>query len=697
AAAVPPTAAPAAAGATALAPNAFLQVAPDGAVTLWASRSEMGQGVRTALPMILAEELGADWNKIKVEQAWSDPRFGELDTGGSDSIRSMYEPLRKAGATARAMLTDVAARRLGVAAATLVTSQGQVIHAPTNRKVPFADLVAEAATLPAPAEPPLKDPKGFTIVGRAMKRTDSPAKVDGKATYGIDVVLPGMLYAAVVLPPTFGAVPDSYDESSVRKISGVKGVVRFRRGFAVLADSTWAAFKGRDALQARFREFDGRKESSVYIRQRCEAALTGEGGKVLRSDGDLAAAMTSASRRVEATYEIPFQAHAPMEPTNATAEVKDGRCTIWAPAQTPSWARQELQTLLGLPAEAIRINITFLGGGFGRRINPDFILDVAEIARAAGAPVKMTWSREQDLRYDFYRPYALHKMAAAIDPEGRTTAWRHRFASTSISLYYDPKTTQPESDELGGAADLPHAIPNVMVTYSPVDTPVPRGWWRSVDSSGNAFVVESFLDEIAAATGKDPLRFRQDLLREERIIKYPGPWVQETKRLKAVLDLAAQKTPWDAELKSGQGRGVAAHFSFRSYCAMVAEVESDGRSFVRVRRIVAAVDCGRVVNPGLVAAQMESAVVFALSAAMKGGITIADGRVVEGNFNTFEVLRIDEMPRVETHIVPSNAPPTGVGEPGVPVVAPAVFNAVYAATKRRIRRLPFTLSDFQSA
>ncbi|HUD71965.1 MAG TPA: molybdopterin cofactor-binding domain-containing protein, partial [Dongiaceae bacterium] len=676
--------------------SAFLQIAPDGAVTLWASRSEMGQGVRTSLPMILAEEIGADWGKVKIEQAWNDPRFGELDTGGSDSTRSMYEPLRKAGATARAMLTAAAAARLNVPAAGLQTANGLVIHAPTGRKLPFSDLVAAAAALPAPTDPPLKDPKTYTIVGRAMPRTDSIAKVDGKAIYGIDVVLPGMLYAAVVLPPTFGAVPDAFDEASAKKIPGVKGVVRFRRGFAVLADSTWAAFKGRDALVARFRETETRKESSAAIRQRAEAVLAGD-GLVLRADGNLATAMASAARRIEATYEIPFQAHAAMEPTNATAEVKDGRCTIWAPAQTPSWARTELQTLLGLPAEAIRINITFLGGGFGRRINPDFILDVAEIAKAAGAPVKMTWSREQDLTHDYYRPWALHKMAAAIDPEGRPTAWRHRFASTSISLFYDPATKQPESDELGGAADLPHAIPNVMVTYSPIDTPVPRGWWRSVDSSGNAFVVESFLDEIAALVGKDPLLLRQDLLREPRTIKYPGPWVQETARLKAVLDLAAQKASWEAPLPAGQGRGVAAHFSFRSYCAMVAEVESDGRSFVKVNRIVAAVDCGRVINPGLVAAQMESAVIFALSAAMKGSITVSDGRVVEQNFNTFELMRIDEAPKVETYIVPSIAPPTGVGEPGVPVVAPAVFNAVYAATKKRIRKLPFTIGAFASA
>src|SRR5262245_27855442 len=379
---------------TRLAPSAFLQIDADGSVTLWASKSEMGQGVRTSLPMILAEEIGADFTRVRVEQAWNDGRFGDLDTGGSSSVRTLWDPLRKAGAMARAMLLEAAAHRMDRPAAALVASGGKVTDPRSGTSLPFSELVAAAAALPVPADPPLKNADTYRIVGRAVPRTDTPDKVDGRAIYGIDVTQPGMLHAAVVLPPTFGAVPEGFDDTRTRKVPGVRSVVRFRRGFAVIADSTWAAFRGRDALEAKFKE-DGRPpESTAALRRRCEEALEAK-GKMLRNDGDAAAAFGSATKKVEGSYEIPFQAHAAMEPTNATAEVRDGRCTIWAPAQTPSWAQRELAQLLGLPAEAIRINITYLGGGFGRRIKPDFILDAADIATAAGAPVEMLWSREQ--------------------------------------------------------------------------------------------------------------------------------------------------------------------------------------------------------------------------------------------------------------------------------------------------------------
>jgi isoquinoline 1-oxidoreductase subunit beta len=678
-----------------LAPNVFVQIDAAGTVTLWVPKSEMGQGVRTALPMILAEEIGADWSRVSVEQAWNDPRFGDLDTGGSTSVRTGWDPLRKAGAAARAMLLAAGAARLKLPAESLVVADGRVTHPGSGRQVAFGDIVADAAALPVPPDAPLKDPAKYTLVGRSVPRTDTPAKIDGRALYGIDVSVPGMLHAAVVLPPSFGATPEGFDDAKTRKVHGVRKVVRFSRGFAVIADSTWAAFKGRDALVAHFKESGRPPESSTEIRRRCEAALESE-GKVLRNDGDAAAALKSAAKSVEASYEIPFQAHAAMEPTNATAEVKDGRCTIWAPAQTPSWARDELAKALGIKANDVRINITFLGGGFGRRINPDFMVDAAEIAKAAGAPVKMLWSREQDLQHDYYRPFATHRLAAGLDGAGGIAAWSHRFSSTSIATFYDPATKEPESDEQGGAADLPYPIPNVRVTYAPIDTPVPRGWWRSVDSSGNAFVVESFFDEVAAALGKDPLRLRQEMLSAPRRITYPNrDFVQETARLKGVIDLVAEKTPWGGPLSPGIGRGFASHFSFQSYCAMAAEVEADGHGGARVHRVVSAVDCGRVVNPGLVAAQMESAVVFALSAAMRGAISIDKSRVVESNFDTYDVLRIEAAPIVETHIVSSSAPPTGVGEPGVPVVAPAVFNALFAATGRRVRRLPLQPGDLK--
>lgn len=680
----------------AFAPNAFLRIDADGGVTLWTTKSEMGQGVRTALPMILAEEIGADFSKVTVEQAWPDKRFPNLDTGGSSSVRESWDDLRKAGAVARSMLVAVAARRFKADASACFTEKGEVIHRPSGRRAAFGTLVSEAATLEIPKEAPFKSPKAYTLLGRALPRTDTPSKVDGSAIYGIDVRRPGLLYGAVVLEPSFGAQMGPIDDAAAKRLPGVRAVVPFRRGVAVVADSTWAAFKGRDGLQVRWKEGTD-LEDTASLRARCQA-LTKQPGKVLRSDGDVDAALAGAARRIEAVYELPFQAHAAMEPTNATAHVTQDRCEIWAPTQTPSWAMSELKRVLGLPEEAIRINVTLLGGGFGRRINPDFVVDAAEISKAVGKPVQMVWTRDQDLQHDYYRPYSLHALEAGLDASGRPIAWSHRLVSTSISRFYNPATREPESDELGGAADVPFAIPNVRVEYSPADSKVPRGWWRSVESSFNAFVVESFLDELAAAAGKDPLRFRQDLLREPRRIAYPMPdVVQETARLKGVIDLVAEKTPWGAPLKKGQGRGIAAHYSFRSYCAMAAEVEVDPEGALRVKRIVAGIDCGQVVNPGIVAAQIESAVVFALTAALKSEITVEKGRVAQSNFHDYEMLRIHEMPQVETFVVPSTAAPTGVGEPGVPVVAPAVFNAVFAATGRRIRRLPPAPGDMKPA
>ena len=687
AAAAAPNAAAPPAGAV-LSPNAFLQIDAEGAATIWVTRSEMGQGVLTALPMIVAEELGADWGRVKVQQAPFGAQYGEQETGGSSSVRDLFEPLRKAGAAARSMLVAVGARRLGTNPDSCVTEQGQVIHPASGRRVAFSDLVADAAREPMPENPALEDPKRFTIVGRALPRLDTPAKVQGRAVYGIDVTVPGMQYAAVARCPVFGGKARGFKDEKARAVPGVRAVVPIRRGVAVVADSTWAAFKGREALEVSWDEGPGASESTAALRARCEALLKQE-GKVLRDDGRTDAALKGAATRVEAVYELPFLAHAPMEPVNATAHVEKDRCTVWAPTQAPGSAHADLMALTGLPADAVRLNVTYLGGGFGRRLMSDFIVDAAEISKAVGAPVKLTWSRDEDLRHDFYRPFALHHLIAGLDAQGTIVAWKHRYATTSISQSMDPATKQPESDEVAGAEDLPYAIPNVRVEYHPAPSPVPRGWWRSVDASINTFAVESFLDECAAAARRDPLRYRTDLLKEPRRRPYPGAsYVLDTERLKGVLSLAAEKAAWGAPLPQGRGRGVAAQFSFETYCAQVAEVEAapDGRP--RVRRVVAAVDCGRVVHPGQVAAQIEGAVAFALSAALRSEITIDKGRVVQGNFNDFEVLRIDEAPIVETYIVPGDGPPTGVGEPGVPPAAPAVMNALFAATGRRIRRLP---------
>ena len=678
---------------TPFAPNGFLQIDAEGEVTVWCPKSEMGQGVATALPMIVAEEIGADFSRIKVETTWFDARFGDQDTGGSSSIRTSYEPLRKAGAAARAMLLQAAAKRWEVDVATLATEQGSVIHVPSNRKLPFKDLVADAAALPVPQDPPLKDSKRFTLVGRVVPRTDTPAKVDGSLVYGIDVKVPGMLHAAVARCPVFGGKVVKVDDVAAKAVPGVRSVLPITRGVAVLADSTWAAFRGRDALKVTWDEGKGAAESTAALKTRSED-LANKPGKPFRQDGDTDAALSKAATRVEAAYELPFQAHAAMEPVNATAHVETDRCTIWAPTQTPGWAAMEVMKLTGLPREAIRLNITYLGGGFGRRIMPDFVLDAVEISKAAKAPIKMTWTRPEDLQHDYYRPYSHHRLTAALGADGLPAAWRHRLVTTSISESMEPGNPHPESDELACASDLPYAIPNLRVEYAPAPSPVPRGWWRSVDASFNVFVVESFLDECAAAAKQDPVRYRLALLKEPRRVPYPGSdMVLETERLKRVIELVAEKSGWGTSLPAGRARGIAAAFSYRSYFAQVAEVEVTAKKTLKVHRLVSAVDCGRVIHPGILASQIEGGAVFGLGAALKHGITIEKGRVTQSNFNDYEMLRIDEMPRVETHAVPSDAPPTGVGEPGVSCAAPAVFNALFAATGKRVRRLPLTPDD----
>ena len=687
-----PSASPAKPGAP-FAPNGFLQIDAEGAVTVWCPKSEMGQGVATSLPMILAEEMGADFSRIKVETTWFDPRFGDQDTGGSTSVRTSYDPLRKAGAAARAMLVQAAAKRLGVEPATLASEQGTVVHLPTNRRVPFKDLVAEAAALPVPQDPPLKDPKKFTLVGRVVPRTDTPAKVAGSLVYGIDVKVPGMLYAAVARCPVFGGKMTRVDDADAKKVPGVRSIVPIGRGVAVVAENTWAAFRGRDALKVTWDEGSGASESTASLRARCED-LGKKPGKPFRQDGDADGALAKAAARIEATYELPFQAHAAMEPVNATAHVEKGACTVWAPTQTPGWAAMEVMKLTGLPREAIRLNITYLGGGFGRRIMPDFVLDAVEISKAAGAPIKMTWTRPEDLQHDYYRPFSHHRLAAALGEDGLPVAWRHRLVTTSISESMEPGNAHPESDELACASDLPYAIPNLRVEYAPAASPVPRGWWRSVDASFNVFVVESFIDECAVAAKQDPLRYRLALLKESRRVPYPGSdMVLETDRLKRVLELVAEKSGWGTPPAAGRARGLAAAFSYRSYFAQVAEIEITAKKTLKVHRLVAAVDCGRVIHPGILAAQIEGGAVFGLAAALKHGITIEKGRVTESNFDDYDMIRIDEMPRVETHAVPSDAPPTGVGEPGVSCAAPAVFNAIFAATGKRIRRLPIAPGD----
>jgi isoquinoline 1-oxidoreductase beta subunit len=687
--------------------DAWVRIGKDDSVTLILGKSEMGQGVYTALPMILAEELDVDFARVRVEQASTNPAWYNHGTGGSSSVRTSYTPLRQAGAAARAMLVQAAAQRWKLDAATLKTEAGAVIG-PGGKRLSYGALVESAAKLPVPDHKTvaLKDPARFRVIGTSLPRVDVPAKTNGSARFGLDVRVPGMLFAVVARPPVYGGSVKSYDASRAKSVKGVRQVVELpkldtdgaftRGGLAVVADSTYAAMRGRDALQVEWEGGPNAGLSDDSLRRDFEAMIA-KGGEVVRNDGDVQRAMAAAGTKVlEAAYELPFQAHAPMEPLNATAHVRPDGAEIWMGCQGPQWPQGLVAGLLGFKPEQVVVHTTLLGGGFGRRYAADFGVEAAQVSKAAGAPVQVLWTREDDMRHCFYRPFSVHRLAAAFDADGLPTAWVHRMASTSISTFWDaPDKVKHEESEIQGAVNLPYAVPSLRMEYSHAPRGFPVMWWRSVEHSVNAFVVESFLDEIAAAGGLDPLALRLKLLAEPRQVKHPpggegSPL--DTRRLKGVLELAAQEAGWGRVLPEGRFRGIAGHYSFESYVAEVAEVSvTKGRP--RVHRVVCAVDCGRAISPDNVAAQMESGIVYGLTAALKSAITVKDGRVEQSNFHDYEMLRIDEMPQVEVHIVKSDAPPTGTGEPGLPPIAPAVANAIFAATGKRVRQLPIRPAD----
>jgi isoquinoline 1-oxidoreductase beta subunit len=689
--------------------NAWVKIESDGAVTLTLAKSEMGQGVRTSLPVILAEELEVDWAGVKIQQAPTRPDiYRSLGTGGSSSVRTSYLPLRRAGAAAREMLITAAAERWGVSNPrdACFAELGEVVHRPTGRRLAYAELVEAAAKLPMPdlETVPLKDPKNFRLIGKSIPRTDTPMKVDGSARFGIDVRAPGMLYAVIARCPTFGGKPKKFNAEAAKKVPGVRHVVEIPAvggahsagGVAVVADNTWAAMQGREALGI---EWDrgahaGETTATLWAKFR---ELADKPGKVIRSEGDAAAALKDAPKKLEAVYELPFLAHATMEPMNCTADVRADRVEVWAPTQGPQWIQGAVAAVTGLEPANVTVHTTLMGGGFGRRYQADFGVEAAQVSKAVGAPVMVVWTREDDMQHDFYRPASYHRLAAAVGGKGEPLAWSHRMTSTSIASFWEPpEHGKPEESEVGGASNLPYAFPHLQMEYAPAPTGVPVAWWRSVEHSITGFVVESFLDEVAAAAGADPLAFRLELLAEPRHVADPvspdSPPL-DTERFKAVLKLAAEKAGWGKPLAKGRGRGIACAYSFQTYVAETAEVTvaRDGR--VKVDRVVCAVDCGTPINPDGIKAQMESGVVYALSAVLKGEITIRDGAVQEGNFNDYDVLRIDEMPVVETYIVPSTEPPTGTGEPGVPPLAAAVANAIFAATGKRLRRLPIRSAE----
>ncbi len=666
-------------------PNAFIRIAADDSVSVIANHSEMGQGIYTGLAMIVAEELDADWSTVRVEAAPADPiynhtLYGAQITGGSTSTWTEWERLRKAGASARAMLIAAAADTWGVAPTTCGASDGHVAHAPSGRRASYGTLVERASRLSPPKDVALKDPKDFKLIGMPTKRLDTPSKVDGTAVFGLDVQVPGMLVAVVARPPVFGGKAKAIDAAAAKAVPGVRHVVEIDRGIAVVADGFWAAKKGREALRVTWDKvplvaLDTQAQGREY------AELARRPGVVARNDGDAVGAIARASKTLEAVYELPYLAHAPMEPLNCVADVRPDGCDVWTGTQGQTFDHLGAVEITGLKPEQVKIHTTLLGGGFGRRavIDGHFVREAVQISKAVKAPVKVVWTREDDIRGGYYRPRAHHTLAAGLAAAGDPVAWKHGIVcqSFAVGTPFEKVMIKDGVDRTAveGAADLPYQIPNVAVSWQIAPAGVPVIWLRSVGHTHTAFAVEGFIDELAHAAGKDPFEYRQSLLG-----KHP--------RHKRVLELAALKAGWGTPLAKGHGRGIAVHESFGSFVSHVAEVSVSPEGKLRVDRVVCAIDCGPVVNPDSIRAQMESCIAFGLTAALYGEITFEGGRVKQRNFHDYPVLRMNEMPAVEVHIVETTDKMGGVGEPGVPPVAPALTNAIFAATGKRLRRLP---------
>lgn len=662
-------------------PNAWVRVDAEGDVTVIVDRSEMGQGVATALPTLVAEELEVPLERVAFEFApaaeeYVNPMFGMQGTGGSTSVRAAWEPMRKAGAAARAMLVAAAAERWGVSADACRAEAGEVIHPESGDRLGYGELTGAAAALEAPEDPALKDPSEFRLLGQPRPRLDTPVKVDGSATFGIDVRPEGVLIGRVRRCPVFGGTVASVDDAAARQVPGVRHVVDLGDRVGVVGDHYWAAQRGLEALEITWDEGEWADQSDEGIRATFRE-LAGRPGVEARRDGDPEAVLSGAERSLEATFELPYLAHATMEPMNATAHVRPDGCDVWAPTQFQTGCLQMASQIAGVPRDRVSVHTTYLGGGFGRRFETDFVRDALELSKAAGAPVKAVWSREDDIRHDYYRPASHHVLRAALDGAGNPTAWTHRAVVPSIMKRVFPGNFQEglDSEAVEGAVGMPYAVPAVRVDYHHADVGVPVGFWRSVNHTHNAFAVESFVDELAREAGRDPFEYRRSLL-------------SDAPNQLRVLERAAEAAGWGDPLPDGRARGLAVADSFGSNVAEVAEVSlEDGEP--RVHRVVCAVDCGPTVNPSIVEAQMESAIVYGLTAALYGEITIRDGRVQEGNFDDYLMLRLDEMPEIEVHIVEDGqADVGGVGEPGTPPVAPAVANAVRTLTGERVRALP---------
>lgn len=661
--------------------NAFVRIGSDDSVTLMIHKSEMGQGTVTSLSQLLAEELGCDWKKIRTEFPGVEPAYaggGMMGAYGSLSIRTSWQPLRQAGAAAREMLLQAAAQKWSVDKSQCRAENSAVVNTASNARLSYGSLADAAAKLPGPTGVKLKDAKDFKLIGTSPRRLDTPSKVNGTATFGLDVKRPGMLYASLERCPVFGGKVASFDGTKAKAVPGVKQVVQISNGVAVIADNTWSAMEGRKALTVMWDE-GPRANTSTDSLRKMFAELSTKPGANARKVGDADAALASAAKKIEAVYEAPYLSHAPMEPLNAVAHVRPDGCDVWAGTQIQSVARMTAAQITGLPQEKVEIHTQYLGGGFGRRGGADFIGEAVEIAKAvSGTPVKLTWTREDDIQHDNYRPASYVKFAAGLDAQGMPTA----ITASVVCPSFGGIQNGVDSTSVEGIRDIAYNIPNFSVNYNPPDAGIPVSYWRSVGFSQNTFFMESFIDELAAATGKDPVEFRRRLLGTD----------PRNARYLAVLNLAAEKAGWGKPLPAGRFRGVGIVNNIGSFNAQVAEV-SVTQGKVKVHRVVAAVDCGQVINPAIVAQQIESGIAYGLSTALKIGITLNRGRVVQTNFNSYDPLRIDEMPVVEVHIVPSTAAPGGIGEASTPSVIPAVTNAVFAATGKRARMLPMKAAD----
>jgi isoquinoline 1-oxidoreductase beta subunit len=700
-------------------PNAWLELSPGGDVKIWCGKSEMGQGVFTALPMIVAEELSCDWRRVLVVQADFDTKFGNQLTGGSGSVRTSFDTLRKAGAAAREILLAAAAAQWNVPRSECRAENSFVIHAPTQRKLAFAQLLAAAAALQPPANPPLKNSSDFALIGRPTPRTDTKLKITGAAKFGLDTRLPGMLVASVERSPVYGGTPLRFNAEEVKSAPHVRAVLEVKSahlthqfgetsgpgsrnyscaGVAVLADSTWAAMQARKLLKVEWNEPPFASESTASLREKMHLHAS-EPGTVIRNDGDFDKAHAAAAKKIEAVYEVPFLAHATMEPVNCTAHFRDGSCELWAPTQIPGAAAESVASALGIPRERVKVHITFIGGGFGRRLIQDYAVEAALISRDAGAPVQVVWSREDDVRHDFYRPAACHVLQAGLDSQGQLISWRHRGSSPSIETFYGGSGISPQAAAQVDSLDFPALfVPNFRLEFTVAESGMPLGYWRSVDASGNQFVLSSFFDEAAHAAGRDPLEFLLAAFGVARKIPVGNGQPLDVGRRRHVIELAAEKSAWHKPLAAGRGRGIAVAFGWGSYVAQVAEVAWDAKNGnLHVDRVVCAVDCGTAINPLGVQVQMEGAINFGLAQALKSAITVSAGRVEQSNFNDYEVLRMrDAPPVIEVHVVSSSERPGGCGEVGVPAAAPALANAIFAATGKRARRLPIRAEDLRS-